>query len=206
MRFQSVRQAAREYALRSFRPIPLYGVDELGDCRCGNPLCKPRDAGKHEPEATEGVWKEGGTFSPEDFRETDNIALAMGPYKLDLWLVALDVDGADDLEPFFPGLPITLRQKTPRGAHFLFVVPEFTPLGNWTDVFDTRRAGFQLDVRYARGRIVVAPSKGATGPYEWTCWRPPAALPMSCVEAILAQRRERGLKVQDAWERGGKAP
>lgn len=206
MRFQSVRQAAREYAARGFRVVPLYGVDECGECRCGDMACKPRDAGKHENPAFDGQWKSGHSFGPDDFAEEDNLALVMGAWRPGRWLVALDVDGADDAEAFFPRLPRTLTQTTPRGAHFVFTVPDRTPLGNWVDVFRTKHAGFSLDLRYARGRIVAAPSKGAVGEYTWRDWRQPVPLPPTALEAIYAQRREVGLPVQERWDRGAKQP
>ncbi len=202
----TVQDAVRAYTARGFRCVPLYGVDQHGNCMCGNPQCKPRDHGKHEPPETIDQWKDGRTFGPEDFRETDNVAIALGPWKPGKWLVCLDMDGTDTPATFFPGLPPTLTQKSPRGLHLFFSVPEFEPLGNWVDVYSTRNAGFQLDLRYARGRIVVAPSRGATGAYEWTDWRAPVPLPSSALSAIYGQRHTRGLPVLDRWERGSKAP
>ncbi len=205
-----IRAAVQAYTERGFRCVPLYGVTDEGVCRCGNPGCKERDAGKHEPPETDGQWKDGRSFGPDDFRPTDNVAIALGPWTSrggdHSWLVCLDMDGTDTPSTFFPGLPPTLTQKSPRGLHLFFRVPEFEPLGNWVDVYATRNAGFQLDLRYARGRIVVAPSKGATGAYEWLDWRAPVPLPSSALSAIYGQRHTRGLPVLDRWERGSKAP
>ncbi len=205
-RFGNIRSAVATYQERGFRCIPLYGVSPEGECLCWNPLCKPRDHGKHEPPDTDGAWKEGRAFTQADFRDTDNVALAMGPWRRGFWLLALDVDGADDASAFFPNLPRTLTQKTPRGVHLIYTVPEYTPIGNWVDCFRTKRAGFSLDLRYARGRIVVAPSRGSAGAYVWRDWRAPAPLPQRCVDAILSQRHELGLPVLDRWERDGKQP
>lgn len=206
MKFTSVAEAVAAYSERGFRVIPLYGVDELGDCTCGNYACKARDHGKHEPPATDGQWKDGRTFTADDFPEVSNVAIAMGPWRAGRWLVALDLDGTANAGEFFPGLPRTLTQHTPRGAHLVFTVPEFTPLGNYVDVFRTKRAGFSLDIRYARGRIVVAPSRGSSGAYQWTDWRAPAPLPPNALDAILFERRKHNLPVAERWERGSKAP
>lgn len=210
----TVRDAVRAYTDRGFRCVPLYGVDDHGNCMCGNPACRPRDHGKHEPPETEGTWKDGRVFGPEDFRLTDNVAIALGPWTPHLgkqggqhsWLVCLDMDGTDDHRVFFRALPPTLTQRSQHGLHLFFTVPDFTPLGNWVDCFETRAAGFQLDLRYARGRIVVAPSRGAWGRYEWQDWRAPVPLPDEALQAIYAQRNVRGLPVLSRWERGSKAP
>lgn len=207
MKFDNVREAAEFYATLGFRPIPLFGLRE-GRCACGSPECKDRDAGKHEPPETDGLWKEGVEFGAEHFSETDNVALAMGPWGgSDDWLVAFDIDGDLDLDPYGWQLPRTLEQKTPRGRHLVFAVPAFAPLGNWVDVLktrDTHRA--QLDLRFARGRIVAAPSQNAFGSYDWTHFAEPAPLPQVALDAILERRVERGLPVQSAWNRGGKLP
>lgn len=205
MKFRDVRDAVAQYIERGFRPIPLFGVGPSG-CNCGG-FCKDRDWGKHEPPDTDGRWKEGRQFGPLNFNPEDNVALAMGPWKQGRWLVALDTDGTDDLGVFFPSMPKTLTQSTPRGGrHYVYTVPEYTALGNWIDVFRTKRGGFSLDIRYARGRIVVAPSRGATGDYQWIDWRQPAPLPSHALLSIATQRRDAGKPMADRWERGDKDP
>jgi hypothetical protein len=201
----TVKDAVRAYTARGFRCVPLYGVDELGGCLCGSSACRPRDAGKHEPPESADLWKDGRVFGPDDFHATDNVAIALGPWRAHSWLVCLDMDGTDDSRAFFPRLPATLSQRSQHGLHLFFTVPEFEPLGNWVDVFGTRAAGFQLDLRYARGRIVVAPSRGAHGAYQWQDWRAPVPLPSSALSAIYGQRQARGLPVSSRWERGSKA-
>ncbi len=206
----NVKTAAEQYHQRGFRLVPLYGVDADGCCRCSDPNCKPRDAGKHEPPETKDEWKKGRVFLPEDFDETMNIALAMGPWGGgDDWLVALDVDNHDDVGAFFhPRLPQTLTQMTPTGAHFIFRVPARTPLGNWVNIFGG--ASMKLDLRYARGRIVVNPSKGSptrgTGLYQWRHWVRPAALPGYVLDVIYDLRRAAGRDTPDQWDRGRKEP
>lgn len=211
----SVRVAAQEYFARGFRIVPLYGVDGDGLCRCGSPDCKPRDAGKHEPPDTDGMWKNGRIFVPQDFTEEHNIALAMGPWNPPSeggeWLVALDVDGHDDVNAFFyPALPQTLTQLTPTGAHFIFRVPPRTPLGNWVNLFGGDRDAIKLDLRYARGRVVVNPSRGSatrgTGKYQWKHWMRPERLPQHALDAIYEIRRAAGRDMPAEWDRGDKEP
>lgn len=207
MKFNDAREAAALYLDMGFRVVPLYGVTAEG-CECGSPACKPRDWGKHCADEVEARWKDGEPFEASDFAPSDNIALAMGPWGgSDEWLVALDVDGREALSYWFPGVPPTLSARTPRGSHHVFAVPAYAPLGNWVDVCqDKPHGGPSLDLRYARGRIVVAPSRGYSGAYEWTLVREPARLPEHVVESILDRRRARGLEVLEAWERKGKRP
>lgn len=196
-------EAVRFYRAHGFRPIPMVGVHPDGRCRCGGTDC---NAGKHEFRHLDGQWKEGREFHPIDFLPDMNVALALGAWGGGPdWLVCLDVDGPLDVSTFFAGLPVTLTQKSPRGMHYFFTVPPFTPLGNWVDVFLTKYGrGTGLDVRYARGKINAAPSRSAFGVYRWLDWRPPAALPESAISRILSERRHRGLPVQSRWERDGK--
>lgn len=202
----AVAKAVAGYIRRGFRVVPLFGVDpNTRACRCGNPECKPRDAGKHEPLASEGAWKDGTWFEPEHFTEQMNVALAMGPWKGGLWLVALDQDGSHEPDQLLE-LPETMTATSPRGRHQIYTVPAFTPLGNWVDIFSTKSSGVTLDLRYARGRIVVAPSIGSTGEYRWLDDRDPEPLPDFAVRGILAERRMRGLPVLDRWTRGEKKP
>jgi hypothetical protein len=208
MKFETVRDAARLYIDLGFRVVPLYGTTDTG-CRCGNPQCQPRDWGKHEPPETDGHWKEGSEFGPDDFAEDQNIGLAMGPWGgSDDWLVALDIDGEMPFRTFFyDDLPETLWQKSPRGRHLIYTVPAYSPLGNWLDILETKHSdGVGIDLRYARGRIVAAPSRGAFGEYVWGLMREPAPLPEGVVRQILERRELRGLPVQERWDRGKKRP
>lgn len=207
MKFASVREAVDLYVSMGFRPVPLYGLRD-GRCACMSPDCKDRDAGKHEPPETDGQWKDGRSFDSRDFSDGDNVALAMGPWGgSDDWLVTLDVDGPLDIDGFLWNLPRTLTQKSPRGRHLVYSVPAYTPLGNWIDVLQTKESHrAALDLRYARGRIVVSPSENSFGRYEWIDFREPAPLPESVLAAILDRRVERGLPVQWEWSRAGKRP
>lgn len=207
MKFANVSEAVALYTSMGFRVVPLFGLVD-GRCACASPECKDRDAGKHEPPKTDGLWKDGSEFGAADFGSTDNVALAMGPWGgSDNWLVCLDIDGPLDIDGFMWNLPPTLEQKSPRGRHLIYSVPAYTPLGNWVDVLQTRDSHHaQLDLRYARGRIVVSPSENSFGRYEWIDFREPAPLPQPALDAVLERRVERGLPVQWEWHRGGKRP
>lgn len=205
-----IRADVARYIARGFRPVPMWGVDGAGGCGCGGWLApgKPCRAGKHSPDPVEQDWK-STRYTPADFFEGQNVALALGPWRDGLWLVCFDFDGlppGHDGVPFF-SLPPTLTQKSPRGLHLFFTVPEFEPLGNWNDVFRTKHEdGVALDIRYARGRINVAPSRNPWGGYHWTDWREPAALPPEVPQRIYDHRRAHGLPVLDSWDRGVKQP
>lgn len=204
----SIPNAAGFYRERGFRPIPMHGVTPDGRCRCGGrlPTGKDCNAGKHALDDAE-PWKDGREYYPNDFELTDNIAIALGPWGGPGWLVCLDVDGPAPLESFFGPLPETLTQKSPRGMHYFFTVPAYEPLGNWVDCTESKhRTGTGLDVRYARGKINVAPSRSAFGRYLWQGWRAPAELPGWVCDQIYRERRRRGLPVDRRWERGGKRP
>jgi hypothetical protein len=209
----SIHAAVKDYLTKGYRVVPLYGVSPDGVCLCGHSSCKPRDAGKHEPPDTNGKWKADPPeiFDDRSFSSFDNVALAMGPWRQGKWLTAIDLDGMGSsfdeigvLARLGP-LPQTLTAKSPRGLHMVYWVPEFTPLGNWVDVFQTK-PGASVDIRYARGRIVVAPSRGATGSYYWIDDREPVQLPQQAIDAVLHERIQRGLPVLERWDRSGKAP
>lgn len=207
MKFQSSREAATAYIDMGFRVVPLYGVGPVG-CLCGSLDCKDRDWGKHGDSDSER-WKDGFEFRPGDFDDSSNIAIGLGPWRGDRWLVALDLDGENgivNVKPFTGELPPTLMQRSPRGLHLIYSVPAYAPLGNWVDVFRTKEQGWSLDLRYARGRIVAAPSRGATGEYRWVYWTEPTPLPERVIDTILDERRARGLLVARHWERGKKDP
>lgn len=204
-----VRDWAQRYFDFGLRPMPMWGLDEQGRCRCGGRLPDGKEcrAGKHSRD--EDSWKNNpdwGFF--QDFSAQDNIAIALGPWRPNAWLVCLDCDGTVDPTRFFPfPLPPTLMQKSPRGLHLFFAVRPYEPLGNWVDVFETKHSfGYALDVRYARGRINVAPSRTSFGTYEWLDWREPAPLPDFALQRIMSERRRRGLPVESRWDRGGKRP
>jgi hypothetical protein len=194
--------------------MPMWGVDDQGRCLCGGIDPRTRkacNAGKHSRD--EESWKSGREYRPGDFSEEDNIALALGPWRSTIpqtWLVCLDFD-APLVSPLMLtsgfSLPDTLTQRSPRGLHWFYTVLPFEALGNWVDAFQTKfREGWALDIRYARGRINVAPSRSAFGSYEWLDEREPVPLPAEFIQRILRERRLRGLPVESRWHRGDKRP
>lgn len=202
----AIREAARAYIERGFRVIPMYGVDPAGGCRCGGHKC---NAGKHEFEHLDGRWKEGHDFKPADFDADMNMAIALGPWRPGKWLVCLDLDGvskAHEAHEIAHWLTPTLMAKSPRGVHVFYWVPDYTPLGNWVDCFKTKHTlGYAIDVRYARGKINVAPSRTASGTYTWLEPDPGIAqLPWPILDRILDERRRRKLPVASRWQRDGK--
>ena len=115
-------------------------------------------------------------------------------------------DGPEPVESFFGVLPPTMLQRSPRGRHLFYTVPAFAPLGNWVDCLATKhQTGTGVDIRYARGKINVAPSKSAFGSYEWLSrCGDPAPLPASVLAIIEHSRRRRQLPIQRRWDRGSK--
>lgn len=210
----SIWQAVERYISEGFRPIPMWGVDDQGRCRCGGKLpggreCRP---GKHSPDPVERDWKDRA-YAPSDFIEGQNVALALGPCLMrQEWLVCLDLDGydADGALRFMAphGLPVTRTQLSPRGVHLFYWVRAYEPLGNWNDAFATKhQTGKACDIRYARGRINVAPSRSAFGAYRWIDESDPIApLPESFLQRIYRERRHRDLPVESRWSRDGKRP
>jgi len=204
----SILEAVQFYLDHGMRPIPMHGVTE-GRCNCGGidtQTRKPCNAGKHAIAVSE-PWKDGRNYFPGDFGPRDNIAIALGPWNRSSWLVCLDFDGPSDPGALFPFLPPTLTQKSPRGRHLFFTVQAFAPFGNWVDCLDSKYTlGTGVDVRYARGKINVAPSRSAFGAYEWQGWTEPVPLPESVSARIFAERRKHGLPIESRWDRNGKRP
>lgn len=212
-----IREAVERYISEGFRPMPLWGVDSQGRCLCGGVdrrTGKPCNAGKHSPDPIERDWKDRA-YAPSDFIEGQNVALALGPQlRSPDWLVCLDFDGLAD--PYtidvhlgaVHTLPRTRTQRSPRGCHLFYWVRPYEALGNWNDCFQTKHsAGWACDIRYARGRINVAPSRSAFGLYRWeddgaTIRR----LPEDFLQRIYLERRHRGLPVESRWSRDGKRP
>lgn len=203
-------EAIAAYLARDFRVVPLYGIDpHTNECRCGAYGC--RRPGKHEPTEIEDQYRDGRLFGPEDFTPESNIAIAMGPWREGRWLLGVDLDGTDNVQDFFGvTMPATLMTKSPKGLHLIYTVPAYAPYGNWVDCFQTKHAGFALDLRYARGRLNVHPSVGLLGeqamPYQWLDWRAPAPFPDAAAQSIFAMRINRGLPVDTTWDRQGKVP
>lgn len=214
----NTREAAQRYIDAGLRPIPVWPPS--AGCRCSRgatpatrilAACTGQCLGKvpKDPE-----WKDRRPFSAHEFEPGDNLALAMGLMPDGRWLVALDTDGELPLERLLGPLPETMRTRSGRGEHRIYQVPAAAPLGNWVDALATRdkergyKPGFSgaLDLRYARGAVVAAPSLHRSGRVYETSDAPIAPLPGQAMAALLNERRRRGLPVEAYWRREGRRP
>ena len=193
---KGIKEAAKFYIDQGFRPMPIYGVNEGCQHRKTKDSkdCEGQCFGKVPSEAN---WPDVPFFSPEQFKETGNLALIMGSQLDGRWFVGFDIDGKLDLTEFFD-LPETLECTSRRGRHLIFEVHQDAPLGNWNDVLGLRSKtlGYKrnyegaLDIKYARGAMVSPPSEAKDGiHYTWKSWRQPAFLPESEVLFLIRKRK-----------------
>ena len=202
----SIAQAVEFYKEDDYRPIPIFSAEDGCKCskrrtlRSSNENCANQCPGKVPIDFD---WFDKVAES-KDFNEKNNIALMMGRQKSGKWLVAFDVDGDLDISDYFD-LPETLEQKTPRGKHLIFEVPQNSALGNWNDLLMTRdkktgyKKGFAgaLDIKYARGAFIVAPSIHKSGKqYQWVNYRDPAILPHDIIFKMIRLRKKAYPKVR----------
>jgi putative DNA primase/helicase len=166
--------AALEYGRAGFEVIPLWHVDEHGQCCCPKSFECTR-AGKHPRE--EG-WQKRATTDPSWWRE-----LAEGEINPVSWFpqanigIALDDTFALDMDPDNGGdttleqiqerlgkgyeMPETVIVQTGSGGrHFWFLQPEGKPVGN-----PKFRRG--LDLKGRGGYLVAPPSVSGKGRYAF---------------------------------------
>ena len=167
---ESWLNAALRYAERGLYVIPLYGIDDLGACRCARPDC--HSPGKH-PLTPHGL--KDASRDPLILRDwwelwaDANVAVVTGAMS---GVIVLDVDGEPGTLTLgtLPSLPASWHSRTGRGEHYWFrhpggVLPNAVRL----------RPG--LDLRGDGGYVVVPPSRHVTGrPYEWIVSPDDAAL------------------------------
>ena len=96
-----MRDAVEFYLNNNFRPIPLFGPSH--GCQCGHDCRKmggqfQQCIGKVpiDPE-----WANKELFTPDEFPEGCNVALAMGKQQNGKWLVGIDIDGDINIEDFY---------------------------------------------------------------------------------------------------------
>lgn len=206
--------APADYIALGLRPIPVH-APETG-CHCDRAHVKdPQQC--HGKVPSHDNWADRPPFQAHEFPACCNVALAMGRQPDGRWLLGIDVDGEVDLRRAFGcDLPDTLETSTGRGEHYIYQVRDAADFGNWVDVFSYRdkdrgyKPGYRgaVDLRYARGALVVAPSRHRSGVQYQTTLRDIARLPPAAAVAIYAARKKRGLPIFEKWHgfREGKCP
>ncbi len=152
-------QAALQYAKRGWGVFPVYGVDESGNCACGNIDCEHQ--GKHpsikngHKDATDDI----NIIKPYWEKHPDsNIGIATGKDSF----VVLDIDGKEGrkslaaLEKQYGKLPITVTVITGNGKHYWF--KSSVVVKN-----STSKVGEKVDVRGNGGYIIAPPSNHYSG-------------------------------------------
>lgn len=197
-------RAALTYLGRGWAVLPVWWIDDSGNCACG----LPNDAPKHTP-GKHPLGRSGAAPHGVNDATTDealvrkwvaryprlNLAVACG--KVSGRLVTLDVDprnGGDDtlarLEAQHGPLPLTPRNLTGGGgSHLLFEATEadLECLGG--------SLGPGIEVKSNGGYIVVPPSRHLSGGiYEWDAGAHPADISLarlpSWVVAVSRSRKE----------------
>ena len=123
------------------------------------------------------------------------------------WLLGIDIDGEFDLTAHLGALPLTMTTRSGRGRHLIYRVRPEADFGNWIDLFGSRdeSSGYKrgyagaVDLRYARGALVVAPSTHRSGVAYTTSVDPIADLPARASLAIYARRRRLGKIPERRW-------
>lgn len=204
----NVRDAVKAYLAQGLRPIPVYPPSAGCRCERAHPDNPTQCLGKVPRDRS---WADRlAPFAPEDFAPDDNVALAMGRQPDGRWLVGIDYDGAPTVP--WGELPLTLTTTSGRGKHLIYRAPDAAPLGNWVDVLGARdkATGYKpghagaVDLRYARGAVVAAPSLHRSGVRYTSNGAPIAPLPSRVAVLIYAERRRRGLPVLARWQRESK--
>lgn len=202
------RIAVKRYLDLGLRPIPVWPPS--AGCRCERPHpTNPEQCHGKVPRARD--WADRlAPYAQADFAPDDNVALAMGRQPDGRWLVGIDYDGTPTVP--WGELPPTLTTTSGRGKHYIYQAPSGAPLGNWIDVLGARdktmgyRPGHAgaVDLRYARGAVVAAPSLHRSGVRYTSNGAPIAPLPDRVALAVYSERRKRGLPVLAQWRREGK--
>ena len=199
-----IQAAAQRYIDQGLRPIPVFGP--ATGCHCERAhVNNPQQCFGKVPRIHS--WADLPPFRAQDFEEDDNIALAMGRQPDGRWLLAIDVDGAVDLARL--ELPPTLTTTTGRGSHRIYQVRPDAPYGNVVDVFGARdkTTGYKpghtgaVDLRYARGAVVAAPSMHRLGVTYSSNDAPIAWLPPRASVLLLAawHRKNPSIKRYMTW-------
>jgi hypothetical protein len=193
-----------DYIARGLRPIPVWGPHEGCKCERKHPKNPQQCLGKVPREAR---WADRPPFAEHEFSPSDNVALAMGRQPSGDWLLGIDIDGEFDLTPHLGELPLTMTTRSGRGRHLIYRVRPEADFGNWIDLFGSRDEGLgykpgqsgAVDLRYARGALVVAPSIHRSGARYQTSSEPIADLPAHASLAIYLRRKRLGKPPERRW-------
>lgn len=201
-----------DYIARGLRPIPVHPPS--AGCRCER--AHPKNPEQcHGKVPIDRHWADRGPFAAHEFPAGCNVALAMGRQPSGEWLLGIDVDGEFDLTARLGELPLTMTTRSGRGRHLIYRARPEADFGNWIDLFSTRdqvigyARGYSgaVDLRYARGALVVAPSRHRSGVAYQTSGEI-ADLPARALVAIYSRRARLGKPPERRWHgfREGKAP
>lgn len=171
----SILEYALAYANLGWHVLPVWSVDENGQCRCGRPNTeKGHKPGKHPQSELVPHGHQDSTVDEQIIRDwwaTDPDA-GIGVSLADSGLLALDIDpqngGVESLAELeaehgvMHSDCIALTQGG--GEHRLFVAGE--------DMTYPGTLGKGLDLKH-NGYICVAPTLGASGDYKWGAGRSP---------------------------------
>lgn len=177
-------QAARSYAERGWRVIPLHSVNK-GRCSCEKQHCP--SAAKH-PRI--GAWPKAATTNGDTVEQWKrrwpdaNIGIVTGSSS---GLLVVDVDGEAGaqsmrhLEKESGPIPPTVTAMTGRGHHYYFAFPQY-PTRSSTGV----RPG--IDIRADGGMVVAPPSVHATGSvYQFVSGRSPQDIDLATAPPCFSE-------------------
>jgi hypothetical protein len=197
----NARKAKALYEAAGLVPLPLYDIEALG-CGCGMQDCP--SPGKHPPLKAWQRLRPDVIGRDYAWRKHDKrIGLRMGRQPNGWFLIAVDDDGGlAELEAKLGPLPRDVEQKTGKGSHLFFRLPEGHSLGN-----SSKTEGAAVDVRGEGGFVVAAPSLHANGNrYTWLAdeLREPPFLPPAWLTHFETPREpKRATKAKPQQQRKG---
>ena len=177
-------QAAKKYAARGWRVIPLHSADQ-GRCSCGETDC--RHVAKHPrimawPQAA--TTNDGMIETWESQWPDANIGIVTGSSS---GLLVVDVDGEagarsmQQLEEKFGPMPPTVTVRTGRGHHYYFAAPQCS-VGSKAAVFRG------IDIRANGGMVVAPPSVHASGTvYEFVPGQSPQDIELATAPPCFSE-------------------
>jgi hypothetical protein len=161
---------AQHYASLGIPVLPLHYITHTGKCSCGEgKSCKP---GKHPfghlvPHGLNDATTDESTIRQWFEDKQYNLGICTGSASGFFVLDRDDKDGGNtsltELEEKHSPLPLTLRQQTGNGAHYLFRMPTDRDVRN-----SVKQIAAGLDIRGTGGYVVATPSIHENGKtYAW---------------------------------------